>query len=240
MQKKWKIGILATAGVLAVSTGIGIAAAKTASTASIQAGFYASNPHDGQYADETVNEWYCGGGSYMGGYLTPQVATLLETTTTDLEAQLRSGKTLAEIAAANNVSNDTLTQTLMGPYTDHLAIMVKYSFLTQEQATELTQEAQTRMQDVITNQFNLSNGFLGLGGMMRGWFGGNTPQANGDTTVDPDGDGYGCGGYGPGYGMMGYGYGPSTSQNGAGTSGYGPGAMGNGQYGSGRGMMGSW
>ena len=245
MQKKLKIGILATAGVLAISTGIGVAAAKTAANSSVQAGFYASNPHDIAYADETVSQWYCGGRSYMTGYLTPQVASLLGTTTTDLENQLKSGKTLADIAAGRGVTNDQLVETMMGPYAEHLTIMVKYSFLTQTQADELAQEARTRLQNVITSQFDSNDGFLGLGGMMRRWFGGNAPQTNGDATTDLDGDGdYGCGGYGPGgYGGM-MGYGPGAAENGNGSYGYG-GMMG---YGTGNGngaagyggMMGRW
>jgi hypothetical protein len=61
MKRNLTIGVLILAGVLAISTGIGIAAARSADAKSnIQAGLYA--PGDGvAFADETVGQWYCGG-----------------------------------------------------------------------------------------------------------------------------------------------------------------------------------
>jgi len=217
MKKRWKIGIIVLAGALALSTGIGIALAKNANNGgAIQAGYYAVNDN-GQFANETVNQWYCGGSGLMGGYLTPQLATLLGTTTADLKTQLTSGKTLADLAAAKGVSQAQLTQTMMGPYADHLAIMVKYGYLTQTQADDLAQQAQTRLQSVITSQFQLNNGFLGMGGMMRGWFHRTQPGA---STPNDDNSSYGgCPMAGPN--------GPAPAGNGTGT-------------GYGRGMMGRW
>ena len=219
MRKRWKVGIIVLAGVLALSTGIGIALAKSAnSNGGIQAGYYADND-SGQFAGETVNQWYCGGSGLMTGYLTPQLAALLGTTADELRTQLSSGKTLAEIATAKGVSQDQLIQTMMGPYSDHLAIMVKYGYLTQAQADGMAQQARTRLQSVVTSQFKANNGFLGMGGMMRGWFY-RSPQS-GDATPDNDTSGNRFGGCG------GPGYGPGTTGNGAGT-------------GFGRGMMGRW
>ena len=223
MQKRWKIGIVVLAGVLALSTGIGIALAKSAnSNSSIQAGYYADG--DGsQFAGETVNQWYCGGRGLMAGYLTPQLATLLGTTTADLQTQLNSGKTLSDIANAKGVSQEQLIQTMMGPYADHLATMVKYGYLTQAQADAMTQQAKTRLQAVVTSQFNANNGFLGMGGMMRGWF--SRSPRSGDATPGANTNGKGIGGCG------GPGYGPGTN---------GSGAAAGASPASGRGMMGRW
>jgi hypothetical protein len=192
MKKTWKIGLLVGALVLALGTGVGIAVAKTAGTGqTIQAGYYAANNSTEDYANQNVNQWYCGGRGPMMGYLTPQVASLLGLTQSDLQNQLASGKTLAELAAAKNVSQDLLTQAMLGPYTDHLAVMVKYGYLTQAQADSYAQQAKIRLQTVITSRIGTSGGF---GGMMRGWFDGDQSQ-----TAPPSGY------YGPG--MMGGGFG---------------------------------
>jgi hypothetical protein len=215
MKKGWKMGIIVLAGALALSTGIGIALAKSANGAStIQAGYYAASDN-GQFANETVNQWYCGGSGLMGGFLTPQLATLLGTTPADLKAELGSGKTLADLAAAKNVSQQQLVETMMGPYADHLAMMVKYGYLTQTQADDLAQQARTRLQSVVTSQFQLNNGFLGMGGMMRGWF--NRTQPGASTPNDSDSSYGGCLGTGPN--------GQAPAGNGTG-SGYGRGMMG--------------
>lgn len=207
MKTKLIIGTLGLASVLAVGTGVGIAMAKSASNNSnVQAGYYA--PSDGaNFAGETVNQWYCGGSGLMGGYMTPYLATLLGTTTADLQTQFDSGKTLADIASAKGVSQDQLIQTMMGPYSDHLALMVKYGYLTQAQADTMSQQAWTRLQFVITTNVTSnagpSGGFggmmNGLGGMMRGWSN-STPQSG--TNSSP-GSGYGMTGGGAGRGMMG-------------------------------------
>ncbi len=200
MKKTWKIGLLIGALVLALGTGVGIAAAKAAGNGqSIQAGYYAANNSTGAYANQNVNQWYCGGRGGMMGYLTPQVASLLGLSQSDLQNQLAAGKTLADLAAAKNVSQDQLIQTMLGPYTDHLAIMVKYGYLTQAQADSYAQQARTRLQTVITSKIGTSGGF-GFGGMMRGWLNGGQNQ-----TTPPSGN------YGPGMmggrGMMGGGFG---------------------------------
>ncbi len=214
MKKRWKVGIIVLAGALALSTGIGIALAKSSNSASsVQPGYYAASD-SGQFADENVNQWYCGGNGLMGGYLTPQLATLLGTTTADLKTQLSSGNTLSDIAAAKGVSQDQLMQTMMGPYADHLALMVKYGYLTQAQADDLAQQARTRLQSVITSQFQLNNGFLGIGGMMRGWFNRTQPDSSGLGAQDQYG---GCPMAGP--------YGAAPAGNGTG-NGYGRGMMG--------------
>jgi hypothetical protein len=178
INKKWKIIIPIIAVVLALIAGAGIVAAKSSNTNNgIQAGYYA--PADnGNTADQTINQWYCGGSSQMMGYVTPQVASLLGTTTADLTTQINSGKTLSEIANAKGVSNDQLIQTLMGPYLDHMAVNVKYGYLTQAQADIMAQQAQTRLQTVITGKISSSNGFWGnMGDMMKGWFGGTSSSA---------------------------------------------------------------
>ena len=156
--------------------------------------------------------------------LTPQVATLLGTTVSDLEAQLTSGKTLAELAAAKGVSQDLLKQTMLGPANDMMALMLKYGYLTQEQVDSMTQRMQDVVQTMMTAQIkDLDNdmwdimqdmmGANGAGmmgsygrGMMGGW--GNQSQQPGSPTTPqqtpsttPRG---GFGGMMGGGGMMGW------------------------------------
>jgi hypothetical protein len=216
MKRKLTIGVLILAGVLAISTGIGIAMARSAdANSNLQAGFYA--PGDGgAFAGETVGQWYCGGRGLMGGYLTPQVAALLKLTPEQIQTQLDTGKTLAEIATAQGVTPDQLLQTMMGSYGDHLALMVKDGYLTQAQADTMSQQAKTRLQNVITSKLDFSNGpRSGIGGMMRGWFNGAPQSGTGPTP------GYGCGGTGA-----------SSNQTSESSAGSTP------TYG--RGMMGRW
>jgi hypothetical protein len=199
MNVNWKIGIVVLAGALALTTGIGIVLAKSASAGQgVQAGYYAAS--DGsQFAGETVNQWYCGGRGFMGGYLTPQLATLLKLTTEQIQTELDSGQTLAEIATAQGVSQDKLIETMMGSYGDHLVLMVKDGYLTQAQADAMSQQARARLQTVITGNLSSTNRARGgFGGMMRGWFN-RSPQSGTNSTT-----GYGYGMFG-GYrgGMMG-------------------------------------
>ena len=202
MKRKTTIGVLVLAGVLAVTTGIGIAVARSAdSKANVPAGFYAPSDNS-SFADETVGQWYCGGRGLQGGYLTPQLAALLKVTPEDLQTRIESGKTLAEIAGAQGVSQDQLLQTMIGSYGDHLALMVKDGYLTHAQADTMSQQAKVRLQTVINSNLSSSTRSQGgFGGMMRGWFG-RSPQSGTDPSLSP---GYGCGAAGAGYGrgMMG-------------------------------------
>jgi hypothetical protein len=199
-MKKWTIGIVVAAGVLALAGGVGIAAARASSSQNVQAGFYAASDN-GSFYSQDVNEWYCGSRGMMG-FITPQLATLLGTTQDELKTELASGKSLADLAGARNVSQDTLVQTLLGPYTDHLALMVKYGYLTQTQADTFAQQAKTRLQTAVTSTTR-----NGIGGMMRGWFGGGS--GNGEVPAGQPASN-GCGGGlrggfsgGVGRGMMG-------------------------------------
>jgi hypothetical protein len=200
MNKKLMIAIPVAAGVLALATGVGIASAKGAD----QAASY-RNVSDYVAAPATIDSnntnpsVYCGEvGGMMNwgagqGLLSQQVATLLGTTVADLQSQLNSGKTLMDIAGAKGVSQDQLTKTMMAPFNDQMALMLKYGYLTQDQVNTMTAQMQQRLQTMVTSQINTGNGF-GWGYMMQG-----------------NGNGYGPGSMMQGYrgGMMG-GYAPQT------------------------------
>jgi len=209
MNRKWKIAIPIVAGLLAIGTGIGVVAAKSADHSAIYqpAGNYQTVSTSAALGN-TTGLWYCGGVGGMMGYgagfpVPPQVATLLGTTTADLEAQLNSGKTLADIASANGISQNQLIQTMMAPYEAHISLMVQYGYLTQDQANNMTEQMQERLQTMVTSQLNYDNSGWGyMGGMMGLYSGGDGSQEQpGSNPVPQRGYGGMMGGYGGG--MMG-------------------------------------
>jgi hypothetical protein len=197
MDKKLKIAIPVIAGALAITGGVSAAFAGNAGQAPAPerpAVAYDTASTNGTQ-DETASPYYCGEyGGMMGRgaglAVTPQVADLLGTTIADLRAQLEAGRTLAEIAAERGVSLDQLIETVMAPYNDHLDIMVKYGYLTQDEALTLRQQARERLQTAMTSQYGdqgdrweymeemmdeYGHGGMmdeyGHGGMMGGWGG---------------------------------------------------------------------
>jgi hypothetical protein len=210
MNRKWKIAIPIVAGLLAIGTGIGVVAAKSADHSAVYqpAGNY-QTVSTSTVPGNTTGLWYCNGVGAMMGYgagfpVTQQVAALLGTTTADLAAQLNAGKTLAEIANANGISQDQLIQTLMVRYQEHLRLMEQCGNLTQDQASSLTEQVRERLQTMVTSQLNYDGSGWNyyMGGMVGRYYGGDSSgqQPSGDTLPQR---GYGgmMGGYGGG--MMG-------------------------------------
>ena len=193
MNRKLVISVPIVAGVLALSTGVGVAFAKGADQSSAATANYAALPANSSANSNAVG--YCGGFGGMMGLnrmvLTPQVAALLGTTVADLEAQLSSGKTLAELAAAKGVSQDVLKQTMLAPAKDMMALMLKYGYLTQEQIDSMTQRMQTVVQSMMTAQirdldndmWDIMRDMMGSNGygMMGGW--NNQSQQSGSSAA---------------------------------------------------------
>jgi hypothetical protein len=214
MDKKLKIAIPVIAGVVAVSTGIGAAFATNSNqprTAERPAVTYDAGDVTGAAAEDAY-PYYCGGFGGMMGYgngagfgVTQQLADLLNTTPADLRTQLESGQTLAEIADAQGVTRDQLIETMMAPYNDHIDLMVKYGYVTSDQAVTLRQQAREQLQATVTSQYQEGDWWDYMDEMM---------------------DEYGCPGFGWGA--------PDEAPNGGGAAqpGYGPGGMMNGWGGS--------
>jgi len=195
MDKKLKIVIPVIAGALAVS-GVGAAFARNSDQA--PALERAAVPYETVSAnntqDQTNSPYHCGYGGMMGYgagmALMPQVADLLGTTVADLRAQLEDGRTLAEIAAEQGVSQEQLIETIAAPYDEHLDIMVKYGYLTEDEAVTLRQQARERLQAQVTSQYTDRGDRweymeemmdeYGHGGMMGGW--GGSSQTPNDYT----------------------------------------------------------
>jgi hypothetical protein len=82
-----------------------------------------------------------GGGEFRTATL-EAAAKALGTTATDLEAQLRAGKTLTELAAAKNIPVKTVQDAMLAALKTQLDAEVKAGRLTQAQADEIYARAQ--------------------------------------------------------------------------------------------------
>lgn len=192
MNKRMKIAIPVVASVVAIGTGIGLAAANSGNQNTAQTPSANYEAATTSTVDSGTVPQFCGGatGTGMMGQAiqvtTQRVATLLGTTTTDLQTQLQSGKTLAGIATEKGVTQEALAQTILGPMTDQMNLMVKYGYLTQDQADTMLQRMKTAVQTLTTSKITDLNG-LGLMGQMMGndgfggMMGGSGTQQQGTT-----------------------------------------------------------
>ncbi len=79
-----------------------------------------------------------------------RIADALGTNVSDLKTQLQIGKTVAQIAQANNVDLSKVADATVAPVSDMLAVAVKYGYLTQAQSDAALAMAKTR----VTQYFN--------------------------------------------------------------------------------------
>jgi hypothetical protein len=92
-----------------------------------------------------------GGGIGLGNQVTlNRVAGVLGISADDLVAQLKDGKTLAQVAESKGVSLDTLVDTILAPEAEVLKVRVKYGYLTQEQADAILQTAGQRVEQMLS------------------------------------------------------------------------------------------
>ena len=123
--------------------------------------------------------------------------------TTDLETQLKSGKTLADVAKANNVDPNTVVVALVGDLNTKIDADVASGKLTAEQGTARKAEATQRITDMVNN--GPRHG--GRGGM-GGRHGGMGGPGMGAPDGPPPADGQAPGGQAPS------GQAPTTQQGG--------------------------
>ena len=165
MKKSWKIAAVALT-VVALGVGFGTVAFA---------------------ADEPVIPGTCGGVG-MGGFggfggNSVVLTDLLGLTQTELYELRAEGQTLAAIAAAKGVSEDTLVAALLQERQTVLQAAVEEGRLTQEQAELMLQNMGESIRLMVTTE----NGTRGFGGCLTG-----------DTTLEP-----GVGGVRAGFGGMG-------------------------------------
>ncbi|MBI2958002.1 MAG: hypothetical protein HYY32_04080 [Chloroflexi bacterium] len=218
MNRKTKIAIPIIAGVVAAGTGIGLVAAQSAGRD--QAATYTPRDRYGTVAttsatgDGTVQPNWCGGPGASGMMdqafqaTAQRVAALFGVTAADLQAQLQSGKTLAAMATEKGVSQDNLVKTILGPMSEQMDLMVKYGYMTREQADSMAGRMKTWAQNLTTSKLTALDGAGFMGGMMGDMMGNmmgdrNTPSKSGIGQTP----GAGWGGMMQGGGMMGGGMG---------------------------------
>jgi hypothetical protein len=120
--------------------------------------------------DSKLPERGFGGHGMRIGAGLDEVASIIGITPSELRTQLRSGKTLAEIAKSKGISQDTLVSKLLAAAKTRLAAEVKAGRLTQARADEITKNLSARITEMVTH-----SGPMGMRG--HGRFG------------DDDGDG---------------------------------------------------
>ncbi|MGI9539650.1 MAG: hypothetical protein ACR2N6_05820 [Miltoncostaeaceae bacterium] len=150
-----------TAGVIAVVAGGSVAGlavasgddatgeASTQNTVLVQNG--AQNPDDGMRHGPR-------------GDALQAASEIVGVETDDLRDMLRDGQTLAEIAAANGVSEDALVSQLADRANEQLDQAVEDGFLTQEQADEKRASLTERIQERVTSDSPPQRGERGPGG----------------------------------------------------------------------------
>jgi hypothetical protein len=101
-----------------------------------------------------------------------EVATLLGMTEEDIHAARLSGKSLAEIAAGKNVTEDALISAILGAKKDALAKLVTNGKLTQTQAEAMIQNMTARVKTMVDTgvgpAFSQGGSRPGMGQGMRG------------------------------------------------------------------------
>jgi hypothetical protein len=127
-----------------------------------------------------------GAGMMWGG---DAVAQALGMTAEEIAAEMRAGKSLADVAAAKGVSLETLRGAMLAEHKANLDQAVADGRLTAEQAQAMQTQMESRIQAMLEGNGAGPMGF-GRGGMMGpGW------QQNGTATPGQ--------GFGPGAGRMG-------------------------------------
>lgn len=84
-----------------------------------------------------------------------------------LASELKAGKSVADVAAAQKVDLQVLVDTLTAPQKELMATRVKYGYMTQDQANQ----ALEYMAQGIKNQLQIKGYFGGFGGMRGSGYG---------------------------------------------------------------------
>jgi hypothetical protein len=103
-----------------------------------------------------------GGKHGKGAFATDALATVLKTTTTDLQTQLRSGKSIADVATAQNVDIADVKAVLTSDFKAHLAEEVTSGKHTQAEADAKLAEFTTNL-DTMVNRVGPAGGKQGRG-----------------------------------------------------------------------------
>jgi lipoate-protein ligase A len=121
-----------------------------------------------------------GKGGHRGGFATEALAKTLKLTATELKTELQAGKSLAAIAAAQNVDVADVKATLTADFKAHLAEEVTSGKHTQAEADAKLAEFTTRLDDQV-NKVRPAGGPEGHGKGGRGHGRGHGPMGGAPT-----------------------------------------------------------
>lgn len=120
---------------------------------------------------------YCGGvGFGLGGMNLAPIAKALNVTIDEIAADIRAGKSIADIAKAKGVSEDAVVEATLAPMKEMLQIQVKYGQATQDQADQMLERMTTQLRQRLSQAATTPGastggqygGHMGRGGMMGG------------------------------------------------------------------------
>jgi hypothetical protein len=178
-SRNTKIGALAVTAVALVAVGGAFAAgklhgSKAAAASGLSPGSYATS-HTGRPA----HDWRGMGMGFGRGADLAAAATYLGLSQNDLQTDLQSGKTLAQVAnATSGKSAAGLIDALVAAEQTKLAAAVSAGTLTQTQADQITKTLQAAVTSLVNGTRPARGGFGGHGG-----FGapGGPPRPSGST-----------------------------------------------------------
>jgi len=130
--------------------------------------------------DEKLPERRFGGHGVQIGAALDEVASIIGITQDELRTQLRSGKTLAEIAKSKNISQATLVDKLVAAAKTRLAAEVKAGRLTQARADQIAKNLEARITEMVTH-----TGPMGMRGHHSDWDGDGGGPDGGTAPATP-------------------------------------------------------
>jgi len=140
---------------------------------------------------------FCAGGLVLNDKVTLQrVVTTLGITYDQLVQRLQNGETIASIATSQKVDLSKVVDTIVAAQTDMVNVLVKYGYITQDQANTIIANLKTRVEAALSVSAPQAGSYYGYGCFGYG--------LNGTTTAPVTGYGYGMMGGRVGFGMMGW------------------------------------
>jgi hypothetical protein len=122
-------------------------------------------------------------GVYVDSPTLARLAAVLGLTPEELNTQLQTGKTLAQIAQEKNVLTATLIDAIIALYADQVALQVKYGYVTQERSRGLLDAARKHagylLEQNLASAQGYNNGYGGCGNWGGNMMGGNYGPGNG-------------------------------------------------------------
>jgi ATP-dependent Clp protease ATP-binding subunit ClpA len=154
------IGAVTTTGLLAGGVALALVSPGVASAAGHQT-------IDTSDADTTVEDH----GPEMRRRARPNLDTLSEVLGVDSETlgeALKGGQSIADLAAENNVSIDTVTQAMLDEQTERIAAALDEGRIDQERADAMTERLTDNIDAIVNGELRPGRGDMGRGGMRRG------------------------------------------------------------------------